>query len=246
MDNDGKKEIAPQDSVKPIQLNTGEMGRPALNITKKQINYAIQSTQSMKKAADYLNVSYKTFKKYAKIYELWAPLSSNKGIRRNSFSNTFGKYDIGAILSGVYPSPYREEKLMLKAFREGYIECKCSNCSADYSHWKKKTPPPLVIDFLDCNPTNTRIENIRILCFNCIYELHNTDKSWYKYRNAPLIQALDEHTIPTPTSSNTLAPTSSDTRDSSDTLADDNLGLDTQSTLSEFIPFEEFQKTLDN
>ena len=62
MDNDGKKEIAPQDSVKPIQLNTGEMGRPALNITKKQINYAIQSTQSMKKAADYLNVSYKTFK----------------------------------------------------------------------------------------------------------------------------------------------------------------------------------------
>ena len=35
---------------------------------------------------------------------------------------------------------------MLKAFREGMIECKCSNCSADYSHWEKKSPPPLVID----------------------------------------------------------------------------------------------------
>ena len=250
MYNDGKKEIAPQDRIKPLNISTGEMGRPSLNITKKQINYAIQSTQSMKKAADYLNVSYKTFKKYAKIYELWAPLSSNKGIRRNSFSNTFGKYDIGAILSGEYPSPYREEKLMLKAFREGMIECKCSNCSADYSHWEKKSPPPLVIDFLDANPTNTRIENIRILCFNCVYELHNTDKSWYKYRDFPIIKAMDELTPPTPRSSNTLSEDSSDTLASSDTLpienTDDNLGLGPQTELNEFIPFEEFQKTLDN
>ena len=257
MDNGVKKEIAPQDRVRPVKLSTGDMGRPALNITKKQIEYAIHSTQSMRKAADYLNVSYKTFKKYAIQFDLWAPLKSNKGIRRNSFSNTFGKYDIGAILSGEYPSPYREEKLMLKAFREGFIECSCSNCTADYTKWDKKTPPPLVIDFLDTNPTNTRVENIRILCFNCVYELHNTDKAWYKYRDNPLHKAILELPTPTPPSSNTLSQDSSDTLTSSTTLSDDILsehtpnppieaGLEPQSELKEFIPFEEFQKTLDN
>ena len=59
-------------------------------------------------------------------------------------------------------------------------------------------------------------------------------RGWFEYLSE---DAFHQHT---------LAPTSSVTRGSSDTLADDNLGLDTQSTLSEFIPFEEFQKTLDN
>ena len=240
MSSDGKKEIAPQDRVKPIKIKeTG--GRPPLNVTKKQIEYAIHSTQSMRQAADYLKVSYKTFKKYAMIYELWAPLSSNKGIRRHSYTGSFGKHDIGAILSGEHPSPFREENLLRRALQEGYLECKCSNCPADYTNWTHKKPQPLVLDFLDTNPTNTRIENLRILCFNCIYELHNTDKGWYKYRDYPIAQAIREHEPqailerdtkipPSPTSSNALT---------------DNMSSEVEE-LGDYIPFEEFQKTLDN
>ena len=35
MDNDGKKEFYPQDRIK-LNISTGEMGRPSLNITKNR------------------------------------------------------------------------------------------------------------------------------------------------------------------------------------------------------------------
>ncbi len=50
-------------------------GRPAAKqMTKTNINAAIQSTQSMSQAAIYLGVSYNTFTKYAKQYGLFKPL----------------------------------------------------------------------------------------------------------------------------------------------------------------------------
>ena len=46
-------------------------GRPSLsNLTPQRIKWAIESTQSMRQAADYLNVSYNAFSKYAKQYDL--------------------------------------------------------------------------------------------------------------------------------------------------------------------------------
>ena len=38
-------------------------GRPGLNLTPQRIRWAIKSTQSMGQAAQYLNTSFKTFKK---------------------------------------------------------------------------------------------------------------------------------------------------------------------------------------
>ena len=49
-------------------------------IAKSKIAWAINETHSMKAAARLLSVSYNTFKKYAKMYELFKPLPSNKGI----------------------------------------------------------------------------------------------------------------------------------------------------------------------
>ena len=166
-------------------------GRPtkARQMTYEVINTAIQSTQSMSQAAIYAGVSLNTFKKYAKKHDLWAPLPSSKGIVR-SVNSQFTK-DIKSILEGKSPNPYREQTLLSKAIKEGYIACKCSNCSQDFTDYQMRKDPPLILDFLDKNPQNTKIENLRALCFNCVYSLYYTLKGWYRHRDTAIRQAMD-------------------------------------------------------
>tara|TARA_R100001591_G_scaffold90169_1_gene96125 strand:+ start:285 stop:896 length:612 start_codon:yes stop_codon:yes gene_type:complete len=198
-------------------------GRPtkARQMTYDTINAAIQSTQSMSQAAVYCGVSLNTFKKYAKQHGLWAPLPSSKGIVR-SVNSQFTK-DIKSILEGKTPNPYREQTLLSKAIKEGYIRCECSNCSQDFSKYEMRKDPPLILDFLDKNPQNTKIENLRALCFNCVYSLYYTLKGWYRHRDTAIRQAVDaaEPNIP---------QQSEEITDETDNLS--------------YIPFEDFQKTL--
>ena len=190
-------------------------------MTYEVINTAIQSTQSMSQAAIYAGVSLNTFKKYAKQHGLWAPLPSSKGIVR-SVNSQFTK-DIKSILEGKTPNPYREQTLLSKAIKEGYIKCECSNCSQDFSKYEMRKDPPLILDFLDKNPQNTKIENLRALCFNCVYSLYYTLKGWYRHRDTAIRQAVDAAEPQMPDISE------------EDTDETDNLT---------YIPFEEFQKTL--
>ena len=199
-------------------------GRPqARQMTHDNIKAAIASTQSMSQAAIYLGVSYNTFTKYAKQYGLFKPLTSSKGIRR-SHNGQF-THDIGKILEGKTPNPFRDQTLLSKAIKEGYIAPCCSNCNHDFSEYNLRKDPPLMLDFLDKNPQNTQIHNLRALCFNCVYSLYYTMKGWYRHRDTAIHQALDEADpkIPKNQEQNT---------DDTDNLS--------------YMPFEEFQKTLKN
>ena len=199
-------------------------GRPqAKQMTKTNINAAIQSTQSMSQAAIYLGVSYNTFTKYAKQYGLFKPLKSSKGIRK-SHNGQF-THDIKAILEGKNPNPYREQTLLSKAIKEGYIAPCCSNCNQDFQHYDMRKDPPLILDFFDKNPQNTQIHNLRALCFNCVYSLYYTLKGWYRHRDTAIRQAVDAAEPNIPENTEEPAP------------KDDNLS---------YIPFEEFQKSLNN
>ncbi len=193
-------------------------------MTYEVINTAIQSTQSMSQAAIYAGVSLNTFKKYAKQHGLWAPLPSSKGIVR-SVNSQFTK-DIKSILEGKSPNPYREQTLLSKAIKEGYIACKCSNCSQDFTDYQMRKDPPLILDFLDKNPQNTKIENLRALCFNCVYSLYYTLKGWYRHRDTAIRQAMDAAEPQMPDESEVIE--------------------DSQSDNLTYIPFEEFQKSLKN
>ena len=170
------------------------MGRPSkgMVMSKFNIELAIKPTQSMGQAALYMNVSRNTFKKYAKMYDLYKPLKSSKGIRHTGNVGSALKHDLKSILEGKNPNPYREETLLTKGIHEGYMRCQCSNCSADFSHMDiQKHLPPLILDFLDRNPMNTKIDNLRVLCFNCVYELASGKKGWYRHRKTALGEVLD-------------------------------------------------------
>ena len=210
-------------------------GRPqARQMTYDNINAAIKSTKSMSQAAIYLGVSYNTFTKYAKQHGLFKPLKSSKGIVRSV--NSVFTHDIKSILEGKNPNPFREQTLLSRAIREGYIPCQCNNCGEDFSEYKMRKDPPLILDFLDKDPQNTKIENLRALCFNCVYGLYYTLKGWYRHRDTAIRQAVDaaEPTVPEQ-STNTVPTVPQDSEEP--TPKDDKLS---------YIPFEEFQKSLNN
>ena len=200
-------------------------GRPSKGMTmsKHNIELAIKSTQSMGQAALYMNVAKNTFKKYAKLHGLWKPIKSSKGIRHTGNVGSALKHDLKAILEGKNPNPDREDTLLTKGIREGYIACQCGNCGADFNHIDTANrQPPLILDFLDSTPMNTELSNLRALCFNCIYELAPLKNGWYRHRETAIGRALDE-AEPMP--------------DQIEIPKDDKLS---------YIPFEEFQKSLNN
>jgi hypothetical protein len=198
------------------KIGTKQMGRPSINLKKREIFHAIGVTQSMREAAMYCKVSYNTFKKFAKQYELWSP-SNRKGRTGPRIKNKF----IHSVLRGEMISNYRETALLKKAIQEGYLTQSCSNCEADFSHFLPPTIPPLVLDFLDGNNKNGKVDNLRILCLNCVYELrHYKHKAWYRHRDNPIVEIIDDELEPM--------------------IPQDPTAIEEVT----FIPFEDFQKTL--
>ena len=51
-------------------------------LTMNEIKWSINQTLSMTQASNLHHCSYNTFKKYAKLYGLWSPNQSGKGIRK--------------------------------------------------------------------------------------------------------------------------------------------------------------------
>ena len=86
----------------------------------------------------------------------------------------------------------------------------------------KDKEPPLILDFLDRNTQNTYLENLRVLCFNCVYILAHKNRGWYRHRDTAIGQALE------------MADTKL-VKEKREIPKDDDLT---------YIPFEEFQKML--
>ena len=199
------------------KIGSKPMGRPSINLKKREIFHAIGVTQSMREAAMYCKVSYNTFKKFAKQYELWSP-SNKQGRTGPRIKNKF----IHNVLRGEMISNYRETALLKKAIEEGYLAQACSNCKADFTHFLPPTIPPLVLDFLDGNNKNGKVDNLRILCLNCVYELrHYKHQAWYRHRDNPIVEIIDDELEPK--------------------LPQDPTAIEEV----EFIPFEDFQKSLE-
>ena len=85
-------------------------------IAKSKILWAINETHSMKAAARLLSISYNTFKKYAKMYEVFEPAKWGPHINR------VGKkpVELMDIFAGKHPS-YSQTKLQERLIREAYV-----------------------------------------------------------------------------------------------------------------------------
>jgi hypothetical protein len=124
--------------------------------------------RSAAEAARLLGVSYNTYKKYAKLYNLFEDLKNPAGVGiRKGIQTAGGHHSLDEILAGKYPN-YPVWKLKKRLLLSGYMEEKCNNCGFEERRVTDHRVP-LVLDFLDGNRKNFEYDNLRMLCFNCSF-----------------------------------------------------------------------------
>jgi len=138
---------------------------PKQPLSKAKIQWAIDQTTSMRKAALLLNCAYNTFKKYAKMHDLWDP-APKSGVYKDGSGKPV---ELLSILSGEHPT-YSTAKLKRRLCREGYLAEECSNCGYD-EYRPADMRKPLMLDYLDDDASNKDLGNLRLLCFNCFFLL---------------------------------------------------------------------------
>lgn len=149
---------------------TLKRGLGSRQLLESEIKEAQGRSRSAKDTARTLGVSYNTYKKYAKMYGIfdidYNP--TNVPIERR-LKLTVGKYPLSEILQGKYPN-YPITKLKRRLIKNDvFPEC-CTACGFDEVR-VTDGKAPLLLDFLDGNWQNHRLENLRFLCYNCFFLL---------------------------------------------------------------------------
>jgi len=151
-------------------------GRPPINLSESEIRYAMANTKSCLAAARFLNISYESFRKYSLLYvdrETGKTLfklhknSAGIGIPKSTKLKLNGAYGLHDILDGKHPN-YNAKKLKSRLLRSGEVEEKCECCGFDERRVDDYTVP-LILDWIDCDRTNHKRENLQFLCYNCYY-----------------------------------------------------------------------------
>lgn len=144
------------------------MGRSKFPLLESDIAEANASTKSCAQAADYLDVAYNTYKKYAKMYGLFEEQKNQpgKGIS-NGYNLHKGKYALDDILDGEYPN-YDTLKLKKRLIKNDYKEEKCEICGFDERNLSNDKVP-LYLNHKNGDKTDHREENIELICWNCSF-----------------------------------------------------------------------------
>jgi hypothetical protein len=159
-------EILEQNGLLPSPPPKLKRGRGYRQILRTEIQEANDKSVNAAGAARYLNCNEKTYKKYAKMYGLYFPKPNVKG-KRNLYDPERGKYPLSEILAGKHPnvSPF---KIKDKLIRSGKKAPVCEQCG--YSERRiTDNKVPLLLNFLDDNPKNHVLENMKLYCFNCTF-----------------------------------------------------------------------------
>jgi len=159
---------------------TTKRGLGARPLMESQIKAAQEKSKSAFEAARTLGVSYNTYKKYAKMYGVFEDLKNPYGIgieKAKKIKNK--KYHIDDIIDGKHLH-YPLHKFKNKLFDSGYVPKICSSCGFSEERITD-SKMPLLIDFLDGNLNNRKLDNIRALCYNCFFLLvgERNVKNWY-------------------------------------------------------------------
>jgi hypothetical protein len=161
-------------------------GFGARPILESQIKAAQAKAKSAAEAARLLRISYNTYKKYARMYGIMENLKNPSGIGiQKKFAIRNKKYNIDDLINGKNLK-YPLHKYKNKLFDSGYLPRVCGSCGFSESRITDGKMP-LLIDFIDGNLNNRKLENIRPLCYNCFFLLvgDRNGKKWYEEHGIP-------------------------------------------------------------
>jgi hypothetical protein len=139
--------------------------------TKAEVEAVLADAKSTRDAARKLGVCYATYKKYAKLYDVhqtiaWPPAKYQrpKGCLTNPYK---GKYPLEEVLQGKWPE-YPIHRLKDKLIRSGLKHPCCEMCGFTERR-VLDGKIPLLLCFEDENIKNLKLENLKILCYNCSF-----------------------------------------------------------------------------
>lgn len=138
-----------------------------LVLTKNMILDAQSQTKSAAEASRWLRVSYNTYKKWAKYYNIFEQHKNQTGVGIKKGWATY-KVPIDDVITGKRQPPRRWSHKVFKSrlIEEGYFQEECHNCN--YNEVNLNTEQVcLGIDFKDGNHKNFKVDNLRFLCPNC-------------------------------------------------------------------------------
>jgi hypothetical protein len=154
----------------PKRESHGPKTRPLL---QSEIQEALDKSKSARQAAKRLGVAYPTYKKYAKLYGIHKTpgfpkvKNPNPPFKKNPISPHKGKYPISDILNGMYPN-FPVHRLKDKLIRAGIKKSECEQCGYNQRRLTDGKLP-LLLNFEDGNNKNHKLENMRLLCYNCTF-----------------------------------------------------------------------------
>lgn len=164
--------------ITPLKLKS-KRGKGARPLIQSEILEAQEKAKSAAQAAKYLNVSYSTYVKYAKLYDIHKNFTNKcgKGVSKPRNPKT-GKYPLDDILNCKYPD-YPLFKLKDRLIRAGLKSAQCEQCGYNERRLSDGKIPLLII-FEDNNEKNKRLENMKIFCYNCSF---TAGKIWVKIKD---------------------------------------------------------------
>ena len=135
---------------------------------ESEIRDALKNTPSSARAAKYLGVCVSTFNKYIKLYGIVNPRKGQNFKYKNTHhSPKVGKFPIDQILLGRHPN-FPVHRLKDKLVRGGYKKAECEHCGFN-DRRMTDGKLPLLLNFDDGNNKNHKLENLKLLCYNCTF-----------------------------------------------------------------------------
>jgi|GEM_PF-536790 len=154
-----------------------------LQLSEEVIRNAMKNTRSNREAAEWIRVSYKTWKKYAKSYvdqqtgrtlfDLHVA-KGGKGVPKvrniRNQANPRALILGYQLIKGQHCTPKRIDELAARLMKDGRLGFCCKECG-----FSQKRPIdmkiPLMLNFINGDRTDWTEENLRWLCYNCSFLL---------------------------------------------------------------------------
>lgn len=152
-----------EDSTRKLPGN--KPGKPLLRV---EIEEAQRNTSSNAAAARWLNVSYRKYRKYAQLYNIFDRHLNQAGIGVDKgWSKRPSSISLKDILAGKHPK-YSLAKLKNRLLARKKLTEECSLCGF---HERRITDGrvPLMLTFKDGNRQNFELANLELLCYNCMF-----------------------------------------------------------------------------
>lgn len=138
-------------------------------LLKSDILRAQEVCKSAAHCARYLGCSYTTYKKYAQLYGVFENLKNPHGWGISKGLGNRKQYRRELVIKGMYPN-IRLSTLRNYLIDEILLEERCALCGYNEKRITDQTTA-LLLDFIDGDKSHRKIENLRLLCYNCYY--HN-------------------------------------------------------------------------